>query len=112
MIKYLRKTGKSKLKGVALVRLDFNTEDEWRLLASIPTLKFLNARADKTIIVSHRGRPDLNSHEKKDPEFVRLENGVPIIKDRNLSLKNDAALLSRALKRKIIFIPHFRFGEI
>jgi phosphoglycerate kinase len=112
MIKYLSKTPSNKLKGTALVRLDFNTKDEWRLLASIPTLKFLVSRADKVLIVSHRGRPDLNPHDKGDPEFVRLKNGLPIIKDRHLSLRKDAALLSRALKSKIIFIPHFRFRGI
>jgi phosphoglycerate kinase len=112
MIKYLSKTASSKLHGTALVRLDFNTEDEWRLLASVPTLKFLHAPANKILIVSHRGRPDLDPKDKKDPEFVRLKNGTPIIRDKNLSLRKDAGLLSRALKRKIIFIPHFRFREI
>jgi 3-phosphoglycerate kinase len=91
-MKFLSKTDPHKLKGVVLLRLDFNAEDDWRLRASVPTIKFLLARASKIVIISHKGRP----------------RGF----DKRLSLKGDAVRLTELLGRKIIFIPHFRFGEI
>jgi phosphoglycerate kinase len=93
MIRYIRTLSAVALKGVALVRLDFNTEDEWRLAATIPTVKFVAARADKIVIVSHRGRPDGKNNA-------------------SLSLRKDAALLEKRLKRPVTFVPHFRFAEI
>jgi len=91
-IKFLSKTSPSRLHGTALLRLDFNTKDDWRMKAVLPTVRLLLARADKVVIVSHRGRP---------------EGITP-----KLSLKGDAAVLGRFLGRKVAFIPHFRFGEI
>src|SRR5579871_3704210 len=41
MMRYLRKTDTAMLRGVALLRLDFNTEDDWRMRAVLPTIKFL-----------------------------------------------------------------------
>lgn len=93
MIRYIRTAPAAELKGTALLRLDFNTEDEWRLAATIPTVKLLSSRADKVVIVSHRGRPD----------------GKP---DKKLSLRKDAALLQKRLGRRVVFITHFRFPEI
>jgi phosphoglycerate kinase len=93
MIRYIRAQPAVAMKGVALLRLDFNTKDEWRLAATVPTVKFLAARADKVVIVSHRGRPDGKNN-------------------KSLSLRKDAALLQKHLKRPVIFIPHFRFAEI
>lgn len=81
------------LAGTALLRLDFNTTDDWRMRAVVPTIKFLLKRADRLVIVSHRGRPA----------------GV----DKTLSLHGDAAKLSRLLGgKKVAFIDHFRFAEI
>ncbi len=91
-IKFLSNTDKAKLRGTALVRLDFNTEDDWRMVAVLPTIKFLLKNASRIVIVSHRGRP----------------HGV----EKKFSLKKDAAILSRLLDRNVIFINHFRFAEI
>jgi phosphoglycerate kinase len=91
-IRYLSKTDPKKLSGIAILRLDFNTEDAWRLEAAIPTIKFLLKRAQAVIVVSHRGRPK-GAEEK-------------------FSLKNDAATLSDILHSDAVFIPHFRFTEI
>lgn len=91
-IKYLSKASARELRGTALLRLDFNTKDDWRMKAVLPTIKLLLRRLDKIVIVSHRGRP--NGAEKK------------------FSLRSDARMLSRLLKRKVVFIPHFRFGEM
>ena len=92
MIKFLSKINPEKLKGVAILRLDFNTEDSWRIDASIPTIKYLKKYADKILIISHKGRP--NNFNKK------------------LSLKNNASYLEKKLKTKINFIPHFNFSKI
>jgi 3-phosphoglycerate kinase len=91
-IRYLSEASPKKLRGTALLRLDFNTKDDWRMRAVLPTLTLLAKRADKIVVISHRGRP--RGAEKK------------------FSLRHDAADLSRLIKRKVVFIDHFRFGEI
>jgi phosphoglycerate kinase len=105
LIQYLSKLNPQKLKGVALLRLDFNTEDSWRLEAALPTVKLLSKHADAVVIISHRGRPDF----VKD-EAGRLE--LPPYERKRLSLKKDADILRKFLKKKVKFIPHFNFGEI
>jgi phosphoglycerate kinase len=92
MIKFLSKINPRKLRGVAILRLDFNTQDFWRIDASIPTIKYLKKYADKILIISHKGRP----------------RGF----DKKLSLKNNALYLEKKLKTKINFIPHFDFSKI
>ncbi len=92
MVRFIRKLSRRSLRGTALLRLDFNTEDDWRLQATIPTVKFLLRSADRIVIMSHKGRP--HGFEKK------------------LSLKPNAKKLERALGRKVVFIPHFNFGKI
>lgn len=91
-MKYLRTASTKSLSGTALLRLDFNTEDEWRMEAAVPTIRFLLRRAEKIVIVSHRGRPE----------------GV----DPRLSHRKDGRYLSRLLKHPVRFLPHFRFDEI
>jgi phosphoglycerate kinase len=91
-IHYLSKAPHATLRGTVLLRLDFNTEDDWRMVAVLPTIKVLLKTSAHIVIVSHKGRP--NGFEKK------------------LSLRKNAATLSRLLKRKVQFVPHFRFGEI
>lgn len=93
MIRNVSAASAADLKGTALLRLDFNTKDEWRLVAALPTVRFLAARADKLLIVSHRGRPDGKA-------------------DKRFSLRQNAVLLGKRLGRRVIFIPHFRFSEI
>jgi 3-phosphoglycerate kinase len=103
MLKYLSATTKQKLKGTALLRLDFNTEDTWRLEASLPTVRYLLRTARAIVILSHRGRP----------QGVTIKNGVPSgAEAKKLSLQKNAAVLKQLLKRKVIFVPHFRFDEI
>ena len=93
MIRFLRSAKRSELEGVALLRLDFNTTDEWRLAATVPTVEFLAKRAQAVVIVSHRGRPDGK-------------------RDATLSLRKDAALLEKYIKRRVTFIPHFHWLAI
>ncbi len=92
MLKFLSKTKKENLKGIAILRLDFNTKDSWRIEKSIETIKFLIKNADKIIIISHKGRPE-NFDEK-------------------LSLKKQVKYLESKLKQKINFINHFNFKKI
>ncbi len=91
-IKFLSKTGKRVLMRTALLRLDFNTKDDWRMRAVLPTIKLLLKTSSHVVIISHRGRP----------------NGV----DKKLSLRKDAAALAKMLNHKVTFISHFRFVEI
>jgi phosphoglycerate kinase len=102
MIKYLSKTNRQALAGVALLRLDFNTKDDWRMEAVLPTVKLLAKTASKVVIVSHRGRPD-------GGEIV---NGRPKGFPADLHLHRDAVRLARFIKRKVKFVSHFRFDEI
>jgi phosphoglycerate kinase len=93
MVKYLSTASSKALAGTALLRLDFNTRDDWRMRAVLPTIKFLLKTGGRIVIVSHRGRPE----------------GF----DKKLSLRGDAAKLSKLLGgKKVTFISHFRFVEI
>ena len=93
MVKYLSKARPKALAGTALLRLDFNTEDDWRMRAVIPTIKLLLKTSGRIVIVSHRGRPE----------------GF----DKKLSLRGDAAKLSKLLGgRKVTFINYFHFAGI
>lgn len=102
MIHFLRTADPKKIRGTALLRLDFNTQDDWRMKAVVPTIKLLLDTSEKVIIASHRGRP----------ENVTIKNGAPSGFERSLSLKKDTADLSRLLGKKVVFVPHFRFAEI
>lgn len=102
MIRYIQTANPRAFQGTALLRLDFNTEDAWRMEAALPTARFLLKRADKIVIISHRGRP----------APAKIVAGAPAGFDKRLSLRRDARWLERFLKRRVRFIPHFRFGEI
>lgn len=92
MIKYLSKTSSKKLTGVAIVRLDFNTEDDWRMKAAIPTLELLLKHAKALVILSHKGRP--------------------LGFQKQYSLVNDAKKLSVLLGKNVDFVDNFNFDEI
>ncbi len=93
MIKYLSAAGPKALAGTALLRLDFNTKDDWRMRAVLPTIALLLKHSGRIVVVSHRGRPQ----------------GF----DGALSLRGDAVKLSRLLGgKRVTFIDHFRFAEI
>ena len=101
-MQYLSKTSPKKLRGTTLVRLDFNTQDEWRMRAVLPTLRLLLRRADKMVLISHRGRPD----------GIKLVKGKPVGFEPGRSLRRDQRALEKLLGHKVVFIPHFRFPEI
>lgn len=92
-MRYLSQLAPADLKNkICLLRLDFNTEDNWRILASLPTLNFLAAHCRATVILSHKGRP--KGFEKQ------------------LSLKKYAGELKKLLNKSVVFIPHFHFEKI
>lgn len=92
-MRYLSDLQARNLQGkICLLRLDFNTEYNWRLEASVPTIKFLMNHCQAVVILSHRGRP--KRFEKK------------------LSLKSLTKTLHKILQKPVTFIPHFRFLEI
>lgn len=86
MISYLSKVPASRLAGRAVVRVDFNTKDAWRMNAILPTLAHLKQYADKTILLSHYGRPDGQVS--------------------SLSLRRQSALLTRKTGRSVVFVPY------
>lgn len=90
-MRFLSKTNPRELKGSALLRLDFNTEDDWRMRAVLPTIRFLLSHSFKIVIISHKGRP--RGHEKK------------------LSLKKDALFLQKLLGHKVRFVPGLNFAS-
>lgn len=76
----------------AIVRADLNIQageeqNAFRLISALPTIKFLLKRGVKTVIVSHRGRPNK--------------------KDSRLSLKVFKPILERKLGQKVFFIDNF-----
>lgn len=103
MIRYLRDAERQKLRGTVLLRLDFNTEDDWRMRACIPTVQFLSKTGARIVIVSHRGRPVpwLNGHRA---HLSRVE--------KPLSLRRNAVALGKLLNRKVNFIDHFDFPRV
>src|SRR5882724_4411232 len=92
MIKYLSRAKLSKNAKTVLLRLDFNTEDEWRMAAAVPTVQFLLKKKLTVVVVSHRGRPE----------------GF----DKKFSLKKDARELQKMLQKPVGFISNFKFAEI
>ncbi|MBI2035563.1 MAG: phosphoglycerate kinase [Candidatus Liptonbacteria bacterium] len=91
MIAYLSKVSPKKLSGTAVVRLDFNTEDDWRIKAALPTLQFLLKHASKLVVLSHKGRP--------------------LGFQKQFSLKKDSDNLGDLLGKPVNFIQDFNFSE-
>lgn len=82
---------------ICLLRVDLNVEpgaplDSYRLEAVLPTIRLLLKSGIKVVVLSHRGRP--HSIDKK------------------LSLKPFAPVLSKKIKKSVIFINNFNFGKI
>lgn len=94
-IRLLRTAPKKDLSGVCFLRLDFNTEDEWRMEAALPTIRFLLRHAGKVVIGSHRGRPAAaRALASKSGDF-----------DPRFSLRKDAKALGKFLGKPVRFIP-------
>jgi len=101
-IRYLSGANPRNLKGTALVRLDFNAEDAWRMDAALPTLKLLQKHARAIIIVSHRGRPT----------SIKITAGRPQGRDMKLSLRKHSELLAEKIKHPVMFVEDFNFEKV
>jgi len=67
-MKLLRNISENLLKGRAIVRIDLNSKDNWRLLSASKTLKLLSKKSRTVLILSHNGRPNL----KDSADFKKL----------------------------------------
>ncbi|MDD5431290.1 MAG: phosphoglycerate kinase [Candidatus Pacebacteria bacterium] len=103
-MKYLSKLSESHLAGkTCLLRADFNLKsdkDVFRILESLPTIKFLLKNKAKILILSHRGRPPLLGSKKWNME------------GKEFSLEPIAKILSDKLGEKVFFMRSFDFGGI
>lgn len=94
-MRFLSKLSPDRLRGkIVLVRIDLNIEagmplESERVRAAVPTLALLTKHAEGVVILSHRGRP------------VRGADGA---RDRSLSLKPFAPILSKKLGKQARFV--------
>ncbi len=102
-MRYLSRINRKSLCGTALLRLDFNTEDDWRMRAVLPTIRFLLRHSSKIVIISHRGRPQ--------PRLIRA-NGRIVGANKKLSLRKDGLRLQKLLGRKIRFVASLNFAAV
>jgi len=100
---------------ICLLRSDFNIEDTdlhgyengltrippLRISAILPTIQFLLKGGAKVVILSHRGRPEINL---KSPASAKAPAGRQISNLKNFSLKPFAKILSKLLKKPVRFI--------
>lgn len=96
---------------VFLVRIDLNVgaggeKNAYRIHAILPTILHLLRHKGKVVLLSHRGRPKLAKRAISNAKFLISK------KDRELSLKPFAGILSKELGKRVAFIPHFDFEKI
>lgn len=94
-MKFIKDIPENLLKGRALVRIDLNSKDDWRIISATKTLKLLSAKAAGVLILSHAGRPDI-----KDINSLK-----------KLSLKPKAKVLSKVLNKPVHFIENIGDAE-
>ena len=94
-MKLLRNISENLLKGRAIVRIDLNSKDNWRLLSASKTLKLLSKKSRTVLILSHNGRPNL----KDSADFKKL------------SLESRAKDISKLLHKKVIFLRSISDAE-
>lgn len=94
MVKPLAAASDRSLSGTALVRIDVNAADNWRLEAVLPTIEYVADRAKKTVIISHKGRP------------------VPGKRLGALSLGSDADKLANLTDRHVWFLTGTSIPEV
>lgn len=94
-MKFLRDIPKDLLRGRAIVRIDLNSSDNWRLLCAGKTLKFLSQNAKAVLIISHTGRPNTNN----PADFKKF------------SLKSMAGDISKLLRKEVVFLKDISEAE-
>ncbi len=122
MVKSIRELSKAELSGKrVLLRVDFNVPqdsqgnitDDSRIVAALPTIKYLRDNEAKIILVSHLGRPDGKTVDKLrlDPIAKRLSEliGINVIKlDQAVGADVEARVKSLD-KGQIILLENIRF---
>lgn len=86
---------KGLLKGVAIVRIDLNSKDDWRLQSASKTLKFLGNNSRAILILSHLGRPNIG----KGADFKKL------------SLKPRVKDIEKVIGKKVVFLENISEAE-
>ncbi|MEN9342225.1 MAG: hypothetical protein RIQ54_481 [Candidatus Parcubacteria bacterium] len=104
MIRFISKISPRHLTGHALIRVDFNTTDSWRMEAVIPTIQYVSGYADRIILITHKGRPVAQSFSRVD--------GTNSSQLATFSVAKDAQKLSRLLKKKVLFVGYDHFSSI
>ncbi len=80
-----------------LVRVDFNVEnprDAWRVEAAAPTIAFLLKRGARVVLLSHRGRPQLENRQQKTNPRIR----------KKFTLTVFVPVLQKLLRQKVRFL--------
>jgi len=94
-MRFLRDVPKNLLGGRALVRIDLNSKDDWRILSAAKTLKYISGKAAGILILSHAGRPDI----KKTEDLKKF------------SLNQKTKNLSKILNKPIHFLNNIKEAE-
>ncbi len=122
MVKSIRELGKAELSDKrVLLRVDFNVPqdsqgnitDDSRIVAALPTIKYLKDNEAKIILVSHLGRPDGKVVDKArlDPIAKRLSEliGTNVVKlDQAVGADVEARIKSLD-KGQIVLLENIRF---
>jgi phosphoglycerate kinase len=94
-MRFIKDAPENLLRGRALVRIDLNSKDDWRIISATKTLKLLSAKAVGVLILSHAGRPD-----------IKNVNDI-----KKLSLKSKTKTLSKILNKPVHFLPNIAEAE-
>ena len=114
-MKFLSSLSKKDLRNkICLLRVDLNIQDadlfkkniHPRILAILPTIKFLTGNGAKMVILSHRGRPEGKSKIKNQKSKLQFKNQNF---NKEFSLKPFAEILSSLLKKPVHFIEKTTF---
>lgn len=94
-MKFLKDIPQGLLAGRAIVRIDLNSKDNWRLLCASKTLKLLSQKAKAVLILSHAGRPDIG----KPTDLKKF------------SLKSRVKDISKLLNKEVVFLKNIAEAE-
>lgn len=104
-----------------LIRCDFNVPlnakkaitDDFRIVKTIPTIKYLIAQKAKIILMSHLGRPDgkIVKQFSLVPVQQRLSKylGIPVVIAKDCIGKEVEALVNKMRERDIMLLENLRF---
>jgi 3-phosphoglycerate kinase len=107
-MQYLSRIEPEKLRGkICLLRVDFNIENEtenFRLIATLPTIHHLIGSGANIVLLSHRGRPKKTTKSRKENS---LQIVIPFL-EKNIGAKLTLIprLPSHALIKKIRSAPN------